>query len=105
MAPSAHTTDQIYTANIYTDINIASVDDGGENNTCGALASKDIIHDAMMKKIAQIDVDTCQPGEEDAFYVADMGEVYRQHIRWKVNLGRVKPFYGEHVLRLDSGSR
>ena len=31
---------------------------------------------------------------EDAFYVADMGEVYRQHLRWKMNLARVKPFYG-----------
>jgi hypothetical protein len=26
--------------------------------------------------------------------VADMGEIYRQHLRWKMNLGRVKPFYG-----------
>ena len=97
MAPSATTVDEIYNSNIYTDINIVSAEDGGEIRTYGALASKDIIRDAMMNKIAQIDVDTCQPGEEDAFYVADMGEVYRQHIRWKMNLGRVKPFYGEHV--------
>ena len=103
MAPSATTIDEIYTSNIYRDINIVSVEDGGENNTYGPLASKDIIHNAMMEKIAQIDVDTCQPGEEDAFYVADMGEVYRQHIRWKMNLGRVKPFYGECVFRLHSG--
>jgi ornithine decarboxylase len=26
--------------------------------------------------------------------VADLGEVYRQHLRWKLNLPRVKPFYG-----------
>jgi ornithine decarboxylase len=103
MAPSAITTDEAYTTNIYADINIVSVDDGGETNTYGALASKDIIQDAMMKKIAQIDVNTCQPGEEDAFYVADLGEVYRQHIRWKTSLGRVKPFYGESVLWLGSG--
>ena len=101
MAPSATTTDEIYNSNIYTDINIVSVEDGGETKTYGALTSKDIIHDVMMKKIAQIDVDTCQPGEEDAFYVADMGEVYRQHLRWKMNLGRVKPFYGEIVSQLD----
>ena len=31
---------------------------------------------------------------EDAFFVADMGHVYRQHSRWTRNLGRVKPFYG-----------
>jgi ornithine decarboxylase len=34
-------------------------------------------------------------GEEDAFFVADLGEVYRQHLRWKKNLGRVKPHYGK----------
>ena len=99
MAPSAITTNETYIGNIFTDINIVSVDDGGQNSTYGALASKDIIHDAMIKKIAQINVDTCQPGDEDAFYVADLGEVYRQHLRWKMNLGRVKPFYGEHPLR------
>jgi ornithine decarboxylase len=103
MAPSATTTDETYTTNVFTDINIVSVDDGGETDTYGALVSKDIIYNAMMKKIAQIDVDTCQPGEEDAFYVADLGEVYRQHLRWKMNLGRVKPFYGKHVLWLDAG--
>jgi hypothetical protein len=27
--------------------------------------------------------------------VADLGEVYRQHLRWKRNLPRVKPFYGK----------
>jgi ornithine decarboxylase len=27
--------------------------------------------------------------------VADLGDVYRQHLRWKLNLPRVKPFYGE----------
>jgi ornithine decarboxylase len=30
--------------------------------------------------------------------VADLGEVYRQHLRWKLNLPRVRPFYGESLL-------
>jgi ornithine decarboxylase len=101
MAPSAITTDETYTTNIFTDINIVSDDGSGKNNNYGALTSKDIIHDAMMKKIVQIDVDTCQPGEEDAFYVADLGEVYRQHLRWKLNLGSIKPFYGMPTQQLD----
>jgi hypothetical protein len=105
MALAAIAIEEIYNSNIYTDSNIVSVEDGGGQNTYGVLASKDIIHDAMMKRIAKIDVDTCQPGEEDAFFVADIGEVYRQHIRWKMNLGRVKPFYGEYVPWLDPGCR
>lgn len=41
-----------------------------------------------------IDTDICEAGEDDAFFVADMGEVYRQHLRWKLRLKRVKPHYG-----------
>lgn len=58
------------------------------------LAAKELAMDIMRKRVAEVDVDRCGPGEEDAFYVADMGEIYRQHLRWKMNLGRVKPFYG-----------
>ncbi|WEW59298.1 Ornithine decarboxylase [Emydomyces testavorans] len=56
-------------------------------------ASKELILDILKNKAASIDVQNCCPGEEDPFYVADLGEIYRQHIRWKMNLGRVKPFY------------
>ncbi len=66
-----------------------------DNDVTGTgLASKALVQKVMKEQIARVDIDTCEPGEEDAFYVADMGEVYRQHLRWKMNLGRVKPFYG-----------
>lgn len=55
--------------------------------------------DALNKRIESIDTDDCEAGEEDAFFVADMGEVYRQHLRWKMNLKRVKPHYGMLLLR------
>ncbi|KAJ1975696.1 Ornithine decarboxylase [Dimargaris verticillata] len=32
-------------------------------------------------------------GAEDAFFVADLGEVYRQYLRWQAHLPRVEPFY------------
>lgn len=54
-----------------------------------------MIADALQERVSAVDGDTCEAGEEDAFFVADMGEVYRQHLRWKRNLGRVKPHYGE----------
>ncbi len=34
---------------------------------------------------------------EDSFFVADMGEVYRQFGRWRKNLEKVQPFYGIHT--------
>ena len=53
--------------------------------------------DVLRERIKRIDTDTCAPGEEDAFFVVDMGEVYRQHLRWKMNLKRVKPHYGKSL--------
>lgn len=66
----------------------------------GPDTSKVLVKDALMNRIANINTDVCEAGEEDAFFVADMGEVYRQHLRWKMNLKRVKPHYGKNVLVL-----
>ncbi|KAI9870859.1 MAG: Mitochondrial 2-oxoadipate and 2-oxoglutarate transporter, partial [Watsoniomyces obsoletus] len=79
---------------------------GNHERDATGFASKSLVQNVLKEHIAHIDVDTCEPGKEDAFYVADMGEIYRQHLRWKMNLGRVKPFYAvkcnpdKEVLRL-----
>jgi len=54
---------------------------------------KELIGNAMKQRVKHIDHNVCEPGDEDTFFVADLGEVYRQHMRWKKNLPRVKPFY------------
>ncbi|KAA8905532.1 pyridoxal-dependent decarboxylase [Sphaerosporella brunnea] len=59
------------------------------------LAQSMIAH-ALQSHIENIDPDQCEAGGEDAFFVADLGEIYRQHMRWKVNLPRIEPFYGIH---------
>lgn len=51
--------------------------------------------ETLGRRVKGIDTDICEAGEEDAFFVADMGEVYRQHLRWKLLLNRVKPHYGK----------
>lgn len=61
----------------------------------GGGAGNELIGDALKSRIEAIDTDHCQAGDEDPFFVADLGEVFRQHVRWKLNLPRVKPFYGE----------
>ncbi|KAF8464617.1 pyridoxal-dependent decarboxylase [Kalaharituber pfeilii] len=55
--------------------------------------AKKLIGNALQERIDSIDQDNCEPGGEDAFFVADLGEIYRQHMRWKRNLPRVEPFY------------
>jgi hypothetical protein len=54
-----------------------------------------LIEDALRTRLTHID-DECEDGA-DAFFVADLGEVRRQHRRWKLNLPRVQPHYGEYT--------
>jgi hypothetical protein len=65
----------------------------------GANNPKQLIGAALKERVGNIDHDSCEPGDEDTFFVADLGEVYRQHMRWKSNLPRVKPFYGENFVQ------
>jgi ornithine decarboxylase len=59
----------------------------------GAITAKQMIGNALRQRVESIDHESCEPGDEDTFFVGDLGEVYRQHMRWKKNLPRVKPFY------------
>ncbi|RAL66961.1 hypothetical protein DID88_007743 [Monilinia fructigena] len=61
--------------------------------TNGVKSPKNVIGNALKQKVENIDNDVCEADDEAAFFVADLGEVYRQHMRWKKNLPRVKPFY------------
>ena len=53
-----------------------------------------LVQMTMHERIHSIDSATCAPGEDDAFFVADLGEVYRLHAEWRRRLGRVTPFFG-----------
>ncbi|RDA93009.1 hypothetical protein CP533_0710 [Ophiocordyceps camponoti-saundersi (nom. inval.)] len=58
-----------------------------------AMDAKQLIGEALHRRVASINHDECAPGDEDTFYVADLGHVYRQHLGWKKHLPRVKPFF------------
>ena len=66
----------------------------------GIQKGKELVQHALKERIKGIDPSNCEAGEDDAFFVADMGEVYRQHLRWKMNLKRVKPHYGMYLTQL-----
>lgn len=59
----------------------------------GLSESEKLIAHAMKTRIEAIDLETCSPGSEDSFFVADLGVVYSQFMRWKACLPRVTPFY------------
>ncbi|BGP12199.1 hypothetical protein JCM10213_007455 [Rhodosporidiobolus nylandii] len=65
------------------------------------------ILDNFRAALAEIDMEDCDAHGENAFFVADLAEVYRQHQRWMAQLGeRVQPFFAvksnpdPYVLRL-----
>ena len=90
MAPSATTTTNRYAS---IDVNEQSLRISRDNSNDKERA-KSMIKGVLTERVESIDTDICGAGDEDAFFVADMGEVYRQHLRWKKNLKRVKPHYG-----------
>lgn len=74
--------------------NVSNCESGPEdcyNN--GAKAAKEMIGAALQKHIRSVNPHECEDGAEDAFFVADLGEVYRQHVRWVKHLKRVTPHY------------
>ena len=90
MAPAATTITEQY-ASITLDRESLKT---GINHQDGTPNGKALVQRTLKEHIQNINTDTCEAGEEDAFFVADMGEIYRQHLRWKMNLKRVKPHYG-----------
>lgn len=92
------TTQFDYINNRIFDSAIKSITDHGavfdnQSPRYGPVSPKDLIGNALRQRVENIDHEDCDPGDEDTFFVADLGEVYRQHVRWKRNLPRVKPFY------------
>lgn len=92
MAPSAITT---ITEDFSQYLSIAHDQNLHTNHGVGVNSSRELIGQAFKERVDSVDGDTCDVGDEDAFFIADMGAVYRQHLRWKLNLARVKPHYGE----------
>jgi len=73
--------------------NVLDYGNNTENRHEGVKVAREMIGAALQKHIRGIDPHQCEVGAEDAFFVADVGEVYRQHLRWKKNLGRVTPHF------------
>ena len=91
MAPSAVST--IETSCTY--VNTAKYNGVPHLDLSGVACPKTLIGDALKQRVESVDHESCEAGEEDAFFVADLGDVYRQHVRFKKNLPRVRPFYGK----------
>jgi len=52
----------------------------------------------LQDRLASFDPESEDFEAENAFYVADLGEVFRQHKRWKTLLSRIEPFFGMYFV-------
>ncbi|SGZ49379.1 CIC11C00000005497 [Sungouiella intermedia] len=53
----------------------------------------DLVRAALVTEVNNIDHDVCDAGDEDSFFVADLGEVYRSYQLWMEKLPQVHPHY------------
>ncbi|CAI1532070.1 hypothetical protein SEUBUCD646_0K00470 [Saccharomyces eubayanus] len=51
------------------------------------------IFQALKTRIGKINNETCDPGEENSFFICDLGEIKRLYYNWVKELPRIKPFY------------
>jgi hypothetical protein len=53
------------------------------------------VEEVLKSRVMSLDMDENENENDNAFFVADLGEIYRQDLRWKTHLPRVEPFYGK----------
>ncbi|KAI8368735.1 ornithine decarboxylase [Blakeslea trispora] len=51
------------------------------------------IREVIQDKLESISSQKWETDQENAFFVGDLGEVFRQHLRWKSLLPRIEPFF------------
>ncbi|QLQ80850.1 hypothetical protein HG537_0E02050 [Torulaspora globosa] len=51
------------------------------------------IFNALKKRIEAINEETCEPGDENSFFVCDIGEIDRLYRNWERELPGIQPFY------------
>ncbi|KAL9098769.1 MAG: hypothetical protein Q9163_005633 [Psora crenata] len=78
----------------YASINLShDAEKSKDKSQEGREKSWNLAKEIMCARVSTINPVTSTPIDTIPFMVADMGEVYRQYQRWKVNLPRVKPYY------------
>ena len=56
----------------------------------------------IQARLAMLNHDSGRVEDDEPFFVADLGQVQRQHQRWTHHLPAVQPFYGLHAIAASS---
>ena len=60
----------------------------------GPLSSDQLTKYVIQTRLDLLENNSCREEDDRPFFVADLGNVTRQHQRWTRNLPAFKPFYG-----------
>lgn len=80
-------------------------------NLIKSVPSPDVlIHNQSVEQVAReriqsISTQKWDSDQENAFFVGDLGEVFRQHLRWKALLPRIEPFFGKFRQNYEENER
>lgn len=61
-------------------------------------SNKETLPELKVYQTMQQKIEEWSDKDDESFTVCDLGDVYRQHLRWKTHLPRVEPFYGMYSL-------
>ena len=74
-------------------INKDKIFNGEENTVDKSKKLQLLVGETLFQQISDISPEHCEPGEEDPFFVVDLGAVCRSLRRWKECLPDVHPYY------------
>lgn len=58
------------------------------------------IGEVIQQKLESINRQKWEFDQGNAFFVGDLGEIFRQHLSWKSLLPRIEPFFGKLLILL-----
>ncbi|CCE61874.1 hypothetical protein TPHA_0B02020 [Tetrapisispora phaffii CBS 4417] len=76
---------------VVEDVTSTNISNG--NNGLPHEPAHDLIFKALKTRIESINQETCEPGEENSFFICDLGELEKLYINWQKELPMVKPYY------------
>lgn len=69
---------------------------GNKMKLASAISPDELATFVIQARLALLDDESGRVEDDEPFFVADLGQVYRQHQRWTRNLPAVQPFYGPY---------
>ncbi|CEP61601.1 ornithine decarboxylase SPE1 LALA0_S03e06590g [Lachancea lanzarotensis] len=99
MTSTAESRDQVFkTIDVTSGTGLGLPLDGAKvpaatNSSLGGTKAHSLVFEALQNRVNSVNQDVCEAGDENSFFVCDLGELQRLYAHWHAKLPRVHPFY------------